>query len=275
LLARGDGWCVEDVICTSGPDDRPFEERHSQVSVAIVAAGTFQYRATTGRALMTPGSLMLGDAGHCFECGHEHGRGDRCIAFHFTPEYFERIAADAGGTHRTGALSSPRLPAIRDSAPIVADACSGLVGSTDVSWEEIGVRLAACVARLVGDRDRAPAPVPRVVARMTRVVRAIERAELPQLTLGELAAMADSSPYHFLRTFERLTGSTPHQYVRRTRLRAAAVQLASAREKVIDVAFDSGFNDVSNFNRAFRAEFGMSPRAYRARRIGRPASGRP
>src|SRR5258706_16452900 len=38
-LAQGDGWRVADVICTSGPDDRPFEERHVGVSVAVVVAG--------------------------------------------------------------------------------------------------------------------------------------------------------------------------------------------------------------------------------------------
>ncbi len=34
-------------------------------------------------------------------------------------------------------------------------------------------------------------------------------------------------------------------------------------DKVLDVALDCGFGDVSNFNRAFRSEFGMSPRAFR------------
>src|SRR6185436_6442988 len=71
-LARGDGWSVDDVICTSGPEDRPFEERHSRVSIAVVAAGTFQYRSTNGRATLTPGSILLGSAGQCFECGHDH-----------------------------------------------------------------------------------------------------------------------------------------------------------------------------------------------------------
>jgi AraC-like DNA-binding protein len=32
---------------------------------------------------------------------------------------------------------------------------------------------------------------------------------------------------------------------------------------ILDVALDAGFGDVSNFNHAFRAEFGISPRAYR------------
>jgi AraC-like DNA-binding protein len=34
--------------------------------------------------------------------------------------------------------------------------------------------------------------------------------------------------------------------------------------KVLDIALDCGFGDVSNFNRAFRAEFGVSPRAWRS-----------
>jgi Helix-turn-helix domain len=69
--------------------------------------------------------------------------------------------------------------------------------------------------------------------------------------------------FYFLRTFEQLTGITPHQYVRRTRLREAASRLVAETEKVLDVALDCGFGDVSNFNRAFRTEFGVSPRVFR------------
>jgi len=78
VLAQGDGWSVADVVCTSGPQDTPFEEEHSHYSIAIVLAGSFQYRSATGRALMTPGSVLLGNPGRCYECGHEHAEGDRC-----------------------------------------------------------------------------------------------------------------------------------------------------------------------------------------------------
>jgi hypothetical protein len=78
IIARGDGWTVADVVCTSGPQDRPFEERHTHYTIAIVLAGSFQYRSDRGRGLMTSGSLMLGNEGDCFVCGHQHGEGDRC-----------------------------------------------------------------------------------------------------------------------------------------------------------------------------------------------------
>src|SRR5262249_38383608 len=87
LLAKGEGWTVEDVVCSYGPQDRPYEEQHDHIAIAIVTSGTFQYRGSgsNGREMMTPGSLLLGSAGQSFECGHEHGVGDRCLSFRFTP----------------------------------------------------------------------------------------------------------------------------------------------------------------------------------------------
>ncbi len=103
------------------------------------------------------------------------------------------------------------------------------------------------------------------VARVTRAVRMIERDPETPLSLGTLAREVGLSAYHFLRTFERLTGLTPHQYVLRARLRQAATRMVRERHgRILDIALDCGFGDVSNFNRAFRAEFGMSPRAYRS-----------
>jgi transcriptional regulator GlxA family with amidase domain len=88
-------------------------------------------------------------------------------------------------------------------------------------------------------------------------------AEMPQ-KVGSLAKIARLSPYHFLRTFEELTGATPHQYILRMRLRRAAVRLRLERGSIAEIALGCGFGDISNFNRTFRAEFGMTPREYRA-----------
>jgi AraC family transcriptional regulator len=267
-LAQGEGWTVQDVVCTSGPQDRPFEEQHSGFSIAIVAAGSFQYRSTTGHELMAPGSLLLGNPGQCFECGHEHGWGDRCVSFYYAPEYFERLAADAGAGGRRLEFRTPRLPPVRALSPLIARACAALStdGPVGMPWEELSVQLAAQTVQLVSDlgahSNDAP---PSAVARVTRAVRAIERDPDTSLMLGRLAREAGLSPYHFLRTFERLTGLTPHQYVLRARLREAAIRLAETeqRARILDIALDSGFGDVSNFNRAFRTEFGVTPRAYR------------
>jgi AraC family transcriptional regulator len=84
------------------------------------------------------------------------------------------------------------------------------------------------------------------------------------LTLGEMARIAGLSRYHFLRTFKAVTGITPHQWLLRARLRDAARRLATSRDPVTEIALDVGFEDLSNFIRSFRSEFGVSPSRYRA-----------
>ncbi|RPI59407.1 MAG: AraC family transcriptional regulator, partial [Lysobacterales bacterium] len=76
---------------------------------------------------------------------------------------------------------------------------------------------------------------------------------------------AKLSPFHFVRAFARVTGLTPHRYVMRARLRGAAVRLATNDARVVDVALNSGFRDVSSFNHAFRRELGATPRQHRER----------
>jgi len=264
VLAQGDGWSVADVVCTSGPQDTPFEEEHSHYSIAIVLAGSFQYRSATGRALMTPGSVLLGNPGRCYECGHEHAEGDRCLSFWYAPHYFEPLVAEVG--HRPiRDFAVPRIPPMRSLAATVALAAANVLAGEDAAWHEVGLQLAARAVHLssgVTGTYRAPA---NAEARVTRTIRMIdERPETP-LTLDTMGRIAGLSSYHFLRTFQRLTGITPHQYILRARLREAALQILTRRQPILDLAFDCGFGDVSNFNRAFRAEFGMSPRAFRRR----------
>jgi AraC family transcriptional regulator len=263
ILAQGDGWLVSDVLCTSGPQDRRFEESHSGFCIAIVAAGSFQYRSAAGNELMTPGSLLLGNAGQSFECCHEHHTGDRCLSIEYAPEYFERLAADAGVSFGLPDFRLLRLPPLRAMSRLVTRACAGLLG-VDVAWEEISLQLAGHAVQLARGCSPSRAGVlPAALRRVTRSVRLIERHPDAELTLARLAQDAGLSSYHFLRTFEQLTGMTPHQYVLRVRLREGAIRLLTDPVKILDIAFDCGFGDVSNFNHAFRAEYGVSPRAYR------------
>src|SRR6184192_2252186 len=137
-----------------------------------------------------------------------------------------------------------------------------------VAWRTApaGAECAHQLHRLVSALRASGSGAPgNAVARVTRMVRAIERRPSARLSLGSLARDAGLSPYHFLRTFQRVTGVTPHQFVLRARLREAALRLVAERAKIIDIALECGFGDVSNFNRSFRGEFGVSPRAYRLR----------
>jgi len=264
LLAAGPGWGVSDVVCAAGPRDRPFEERHDAVCVAAVTQGTFQYRSRQGAAVLAPGAVLLGNEGCCFECGHEHAIGDRCLAFHFAPDHWEAIVAVVPGA-RQAAFAVPRLPPLPQLMPLIAAAEAARGDGAEL--EELALRLAGAVAAaLAGTGRTARAPSRRDERRVTEALRRIEAEAHEPIALADLAREAAMSPYHFLRTFREVVGMTPHQFVLRTRLHRAAVRLRRSHEPISAIAFDAGFNDLSTFNRRFRRVMALNPTDYRARR---------
>jgi AraC-like DNA-binding protein len=260
---------VSDVVCTAGPQDRPFEEQHDGVCIAAVTQGTFRYRSTQGAAVLVPGAVLLGNDGHCFECGHEHAAGDRCLAFHFTPDHLEAIVAALPGARRT-TFAAPRLPPLPPLMKLLAAAEAARDEGDGEALEELSLRLAAAVfAALDGAGPAASRPSRRDERRIAEALRRIEAGAHETLTLADLARAAATSPYHFLRIFRQVVGMTPHQYVLRTRLHRAALRLRRSDEPVSTIAFDAGFNDLSTFNRRFRRLMGTSPSAYRAQISGK------
>jgi AraC-like DNA-binding protein len=267
VLASGPGWSATDVVCTSGPRDRPYEERHETASIAAVTAGTFQYRTAGGRAVLAPGSLLLGNAGACFECGHEHGTGDRCLVFSFTPALLETVVAAVPGVRRA-TFVGPHLPPLPGLMPLLATAEAAREAEDAPELEELALRLAGAVAATLADvAQPAPSPSPRDERRISDALRRIEAEAHEPLALADLAREAGMSAYHFLRTFRQVAGLPPHQYVLHTRLHRAAVRLRASDEPVSAIAFDAGFGDLSTFNRRFRRVMGCSPGAYRAGRF--------
>ncbi len=247
-------------MCTAGPQDRPFEEQHGSISIAVVVEGSFQYRSPYGSAVMSPGSLLLGNFGQCFECAHEHGTGDRCLAFYYTPEFFERA-------HLEGRFPVPCIPSTRALTPWVVQARLGILMPARVVFEALAYGLAGAVLQVLGkSRESSRTPAPADERRISATLRFIEANLGEPLSLQRLASDANMSEFHFLRVFRQVTGATPHQYILRSRLREAALRLRTRSDEVFEIALDTGFRDLSNFNHAFRAEFGVNPARFRGKR---------
>jgi AraC family transcriptional regulator len=83
------------------------------------------------------------------------------------------------------------------------------------------------------------------------------------ISLTELAAIAQLSPHHFCRAFKEATGEPPHRYQMSRRIEQAKALLADPSLSITEIAIEVGYNSLSRFSTLFRQITGHSPRSYR------------
>jgi AraC-like DNA-binding protein len=117
--------------------------------------------------------------------------------------------------------------------------------------------------RPLSGRRWVPGHRPGDAERIDRVCRFLNERCLDRVSLAEAAQVAHLSIPAFCRMFRRTTGKTLVGYLNELRTGEACRELIETERPVSEIAFGSGFNNLSNFNRRFRAQKGLSPRDYR------------
>lgn len=84
------------------------------------------------------------------------------------------------------------------------------------------------------------------------------------LTLDEVAQHAGVSPFHFCKIFKRATSLTFTDFVNRARVEHAKRLLLKPQTRITEVAYDVGFQSLSQFNRSFRRVTAQSPTEFRS-----------
>ena len=102
--------------------------------------------------------------------------------------------------------------------------------------------------------------------RMNEALDYLEANLTGEADIARAAQIAACSQFHFQRMFTCIAGVPLGEYLRRRRMTMAALELATGREKVIDLALRYGYESPTAFNRAFRSVHGMPPS--RARKAG-------
>ena len=116
---------------------------------------------------------------------------------------------------------------------------------------------------LLAEQD--PLRASRFDPRVRAALLAVSASPTVPRTVSGLASEVGLSSDWFARLFRSQVGISPKQMLRSVRLRRAALQLQSTEDPVGVIAERTGFASIFDLSREFRRQYGMSPRAYRAR----------
>lgn len=225
-----------------------------------------------------PGDVAVVPAGLTLATRSVDGSPQRVesLAFVLSPELLSEVldAAGVGGRHHELLpVVGARSPQVAQLATLVQTTLPDRTGLGQLALESFGHALTVAVVREHSTArdsqrvERRPTGLSRTQLR--RVLRHVEDNLAEPLTLGELAAVAHVSPFHFARLFRASIGSSPHQYVVRRRVLRARDLLLDTALPLSEVAAQSGFADQSHLTRHARRHLGATPAVLRAARASR------
>lgn len=109
-------------------------------------------------------------------------------------------------------------------------------------------------------------------AAIAGTLRYIDKNLTQQITLDQLARVANMSKNNYIVYFKRFNGVSPYHYILTLRISRAIEMLCSTNESVTQIAYACGFNTIVSFNKTFKKITGMSPTQY-AQSCGRRKQG--
>jgi AraC-like DNA-binding protein len=99
---------------------------------------------------------------------------------------------------------------------------------------------------------------------ITKAREYIDKNKTDVLSLTTVAKAAGASVFHFCKIFHKATGLKFTDYVARVRIEDAKAELLNPNRRISEIAYDVGFQSLTQFNRTFARIFGQSPSEYRA-----------
>jgi AraC-like DNA-binding protein/ligand-binding sensor protein len=119
-------------------------------------------------------------------------------------------------------------------------------------------QLSALTNQIVVEKQNAEPPL------VQKARQYIANNKTESLSLAAVAQASGASVFHFCKVFKKSTGLKFTDYVARVRLEDARTQLLNPNRRISEIAYDVGFQSLTQFNRMFKRVFGQSPTEFRA-----------
>ena len=241
---------------------------HKDIELCLILRGSIDIIHMDGSFTAPEGSFFLMNS---FQPHELHAKEPALIlALQVSPDFFASYFPQIATTHfQTGPVQSSRSPKARQlyrkcialantyflAEPLYELSCASAVNDifldllSILQWENISAREQELfTARQIKFRY---------------LTNAIGERYSEKLLLGELAEEMNVSVYYLSHFFKECFGIPFQEYLSRVRCEKARQMLLLTDRSLLDISIASGFSDPKYFNRAFRAQYGVTPKEYR------------
>lgn len=218
-------------------------------------------------------TLVAGDGlEHAWEQGSCVENDVREITIQFSPDIFppdllnksqfvsiERMLSKAGHGLNFSVGAIMKVYALIDSLPSETEPFDQYLHFLKIIYE----LSLANDSRILASSSFAKAVRDKESRRVAKVKQYVNDHYAEDLSLADMASLAGMTPSAFSRFFKSRTGRTLMDYIVDIRLGNAARRLVDTTDNVSEICYGCGFNNLSNFNRLFKAKRGYTPREFR------------
>ena len=219
---------------------------------------------------LSPGNLLYIPAGVPYQLKCDYARF-LAVSFDLTEAYCDEAELlavpvtefDASRVHTFESLPFFASPIFAEDMTEERETLEALAGLFRAENGEYRVKASALLkgtlVRLYESCDEHALP-PRMHEALDEYIRENAGEEISNTELG---AIFGYHPFYISQMLKKKRGITLRQYVIRYRMRSAAELLALSKMPIAEIAEECGFTDASYFTKAFKTEYGMTPKAYR------------
>lgn len=267
---------VRDYVCRHPACGQMAEEQSDVNSITLMRYGTFAKHFGKRQVTADVNQATFFTKDSVYRVSHPAGCGDRGTTLTVAPSILNDIVRELDPSIE----EHPEHP-----FPFVTGPCKAVVfwrhrefvnrldlvdaEPLEPLWADVtGLQLAADVIEDAfehrGTTTRRRASTTADHAERTEAAKAYLATRMSEaVSLDDVAAAVNASPFNFARIFQQQTGVPIHRYLTVLRLRAALERVADPHIEITEIAIGLGFSSHSHFTDVFRREFGETPSAVR------------
>ncbi|MEQ1764511.1 MAG: AraC family transcriptional regulator [Pyrinomonadaceae bacterium] len=263
---------VRDYVCRHDHREASPEEESESNSITLMRHGAFARHFGTQKVTSDVNQASFFAKGAVYRVSHPSGCGDRgtsiVVALSILTDIIRELdpsideRPDDPFTFESGPVDTNLFLRHRDYVRSLETADAEPL---EALWADVtGLQLVADVLVAAydhsGSKPKKRRSTSKDHAERTETAKAYIARHLGEnISLADISAAANASPFNFARLFQQQTGMPVHRYLTRLRLRTSLERIAEPGADLTSIALDLGFSSHSHFTDVFRREFGKTP----------------